>query len=270
MSINIHTVILDIEGTTTPISFVHTVLFPYIRGNLEKFLNEKWGSEELNGDLQALYQLYLDDKNSVTSQGNTQQFDTPEVLNPIGSDFSKEQILESVIRNVIYQMDKDRKSTALKQLQGHMWKEGYEKELIKGIVYNEIPKCFETWKLNNCNIYIYSSGSIAAQKLLFGYSNFGSLLPYIKGHFDTTIGGKLESSSYEKIVQSINAGDKSGYLFVTDAIAEAKAAREASINTCLSMREENPEIADKQLLSTFDQVSSFDKLFNNKYNFKNN
>ncbi|KAN0034685.1 hypothetical protein ACTFIV_001217 [Dictyostelium citrinum] len=267
MASNIHTVILDIEGTTTPISFVHDVLFPYIRDNLVKHMNQKWGSEELKQDIKELYKLYLEDKKASELVVNN-QFNTPEILNPDDESTDKEKLIESVIRNVIYQMDNDRKSTPLKQLQGHMWLEGYEKELVKGVVFPEVPKAFENWKLNHIDVYIYSSGSIAAQKLLFNYSNYGSLLPYIKGHFDTTIGGKLHSSSYEKILSTINNGSPNNYLFVTDSILEAKAAREAGLNVCLSIRDGNPPIVDRQLLSTFDQVSSFDQLFN-KFNFKN-
>ncbi|EAL73471.1 2,3-diketo-5-methylthio-1-phosphopentane enolase [Dictyostelium discoideum AX4] len=267
MTPNIHTVILDIEGTTTPISFVHDVLFPYIRDNLVRHINQKWGSEELKQDIKELYKLYLED-NKASELVVNNQFNTPEILNPDDESTDKEKLIESVIRNVIYQMDNDRKSTPLKQLQGHMWLEGYENELVKGVVFPEVPKAFENWNLNHIDIYIYSSGSIAAQKLLFNYSNFGSLLPYIKGHFDTTIGGKLHPSSYEKILSTINNGSPNSYLFVTDSILEAKAARESGLNVCLSIRDGNPPIVDRELLNTFDQVSSFDQLFN-KFNFKN-
>ncbi|KAF2073260.1 hypothetical protein CYY_005422 [Polysphondylium violaceum] len=258
----IDTVILDIEGTTTPLTFVHDVLFPFIRKDLNNYLNSYYETYELQNDIKTLYNLYLED---IRDAAGETVIDIPKVLNPEDSSNTKQDVIKSVAANILYQMDRDRKSTALKQFQGHMWKVGYDSTILKGVVYDDVPKSFARWRDANVKMYIYSSGSIAAQKLLFNFSTHGSLIPFLSGHFDTTIGSKLESSSYTSILNAINKSPDS-CLFVTDSIFEAKAAYKAGLHVCLSLRPGNNPINDPDF-SLFKNVSSFEQLFD-KFEFK--
>ncbi|GAM26774.1 hypothetical protein SAMD00019534_099490, partial [Acytostelium subglobosum LB1] len=250
----IKNVILDIEGTTTPISFVHDVLFPYIRSHLRQHLEQHWSDAQLQDDIATL----RCDVDNVPSS-------IPPVAQ-VGS--SDEQIIDSVVRNVTAQMDIDRKSTALKQLQGHMWSTAYESGQIKGVVFEDVPLAFARWQKTSTNVYIYSSGSVAAQKLLFGYSVAGNLLTMLHGHYDTNIGSKLESESYRKILQSINSGNAADNLFITDSQREALAATDAGLYVLLSVRPGNPSLDPQYKTENIPQITSFDQAFD-KYTFIN-
>jgi len=246
-------VLLDIEGTTTPISFVHDVLFPFVRQNLKKHLDQNWGTSELDDDIDCLRNFGKESKDESDS------FIIPEK--------DKDEIISSVCSSVNALMDKDRKVTPLKQLQGHIWNGGYKSGDLKGIVYEDVLEALNKWKTSKVKIYIYSSGSIAAQKLLFGYSDQGDLLSYFSGHFDTTIGSKLESPSYLKIRDQIlgEKGDIKKILFVTDNIEEANAATNVEMNCALSVRPGTKELpAD----CPFSQITSFLQLFNDNYSFE--
>ena len=147
--------------------------------------------------------------------------------------------------------------TALKQLQGHMWRSGYESGKILGEVYDDAFDFFERIKTQGKNIYIYSSGSVQAQKLLFQYSTHGNLLPHFVDHFDTSnIGNKLEKSSYVKILEKTGIPHDS-ILFLTDNIGEAQAAREAGIDSILSVRPGTMKLPEEH---PFDAVTSFEYL----------
>lgn len=123
----IKAVILDIEGTTTPISFVADVMFPFVRKNLESYLNEHWGDEELNNDIDALRSLAESDVNEGMDVS---------LIPPL--DEGKETVIDAIMKNVFQQMDSDRKTTALKQLQGHIWKNGFESGSLVGMyVYSD-------------------------------------------------------------------------------------------------------------------------------------
>ncbi|KAG2392734.1 hypothetical protein C9374_011459 [Naegleria lovaniensis] len=214
--------LFDIEGTTTPIVFVANTLFPFIRNTLSNYLSQTWTEEQTRNDVRALREQAEKDIHDENFK------DAPQI---------DSESQPSVIANVFYNMDKDRKMTALKQLQGHMWKSGYENGELLGQVYDDAFNFFERIrKQNSCKIYIYSSGSVQAQKLLFQYSTHGNLLPFISDHFDTSnIGNKLEKESYEKIIEKIGV-NKSEILFLTDNIGEAEAAREAGVDAVLSVR----------------------------------
>jgi 2,3-diketo-5-methylthio-1-phosphopentane phosphatase len=156
-------------------------------------------------------------------------------------------------------MDKDRKMTALKELQGHIWDSAYKTGEIKGFVYDDVFLAFNEWKSNDIPVYIYSSGSVLAQKLLFGHSNQqpADLLPFLSGHYDTVFpGSKVEATSYEKIVQDINV-NSSDVLFATDNILEAEAAKQAGVQAVLAIRPRNKELPEKHVFAT---VTSFDQL----------
>jgi len=244
-------VVLDIEGTTTPIAFVTETLFPYVRKCLSDHLNKHWEAEELQQDIEELRKLAAEDKK------------TCEDIVLIPTKGSKKDIQDAIIKNVNAQMDKDRKTPALKQLQGHMWKSGYEGKELKGEVYDDVLDAFEEWKKLQVPVYIYSSGSVQAQKLLFGYSNKGDLLPYLKGHFDTKVGAKVESSSYTKIFEEVatelNLKEQitlQKILFVTDNIDEANAAAKAGMHVALAVRPGNKPLTKHE----FVEVKSFAEL----------
>lgn len=154
-------------------------------------------------------------------------------------------------------MSLNRKVGPLKELQGLLWKSGYESGMLKGIVYDDVVVALQSWKRLGIKVHVYSSGSIAAQKLLFGYSNQGSLLEYFEHHFDTNIGSKLESSSYTKISNEIKVSPADA-LFLSDNINECLRAREAGFQVVNVNRPGNAAIPD---LFGIKQIDSFAKLF---------
>ena len=189
-------VLLDIEGTTTPISFVHDCLFPYVKNNLISFLNENWDSPELQEQIQLL-------REQATKDVNNNLFDAVLIPEVQQGEKSSNEIKKAIIQNIQWQMKIDRKIGALKSFQGFMWKSGFESGELKGEIFDDVLDALKKWKEIGIKIYIYSSGSISAQKLIFKNSDKGDLLEYIDGHFDTSIGSKMEKSSYLSIAKEI-------------------------------------------------------------------
>jgi len=219
--------VLDIEGTTTSISFVYDVMFPYVRRELAAFLDTHL-PDGLREEVTLLREQSAQDK-AAGLEG------VPEISG------EGEALKASLLRNVLWQMDSDRKTTGLKALQGKIWKAGFASGELKGHVYDDVPEALKRFQAAGVPVMIYSSGSVSAQKLLFGHSVAGDLLPYLSGHFDTKIGSKKEASSYRLIADT--AGLKpASMLFVTDSLVEAVAAREAGVNAILSIRPGNPEL----------------------------
>jgi len=139
-------------------------------------------------------------------------------------------------------MDRDRKSTALKSLQGKIWKAGFESGELKGTVFPDVPLAFERWAAQ-AKIAIYSSGSVDAQKLFFRHSSHGDLTPLISGYFDTRTGPKLEPASYAAIAAEMGV-EPDEALFFSDVVGELDAAREAGLQTRLVIREGNAPVED--------------------------
>jgi enolase-phosphatase E1 len=163
---------------------------------------------------------------------------------------------ESVSNYLEFLIEVDRKSTPLKSLQGKIWQMGYETGELKGEVYPDVLPAFERWKSDGKTIAIFSSGSILAQKLIFGYSTAGNLNPYISAYFDTTTGPKREAVSYRKIAEALGFSPVE-ILFVSDIVEELDAAREAGMMTVLLIREENTLLRDKlshKPRTTFDSI----------------
>ncbi|KAK9938072.1 hypothetical protein M0R45_014831 [Rubus argutus] len=205
-------IVLDIEGTTTPISFVTDVLFPYARDNVGRHLSATYDIEETQDDIKLLR--------------------VPGIVGavPIPSDDAgKEAVIGALVANVESMIIADRKITALKQLQGHIWRTGFEKNELKGVVFDDVPEALMKWHDLGIKVYIYSSGSRLAQRLLFGYSNYGDLRKYLSGFFDTTVGNKRETRSYAEIAESVGVDRPSEVLFVTDVFQEAVAAKAAGL-----------------------------------------
>ncbi|ORX90841.1 2,3-diketo-5-methylthio-1-phosphopentane phosphatase [Basidiobolus meristosporus CBS 931.73] len=245
-----NTVILDIEGTTTPISFVHDVLFPYVRERAEEFLNQNWESEEL----QQYVELLREQAKQDVQEGNTLAVEIPE-----SKISNKAAVISAILANIQWQMDSDRKIGALKNFQGYMWRSGYHSGELKGVVYEDVVPALERWSQAGMDIYIYSSGSVPAQKLLFGYSDKGDLLHFFKGHFDTTIGLKVEAESYLRIAQEIGKSP-SEILFVSDNVKEIIAADHVGYATAIADRPGNAPLDDEsrsrfQVVRTFSELS---------------
>lgn len=242
-------VVLDIEGTTTPITFVHDVLFPYVTANAARFLRETWTTPTTQADVEALRAQHEQDVNAGANP-------EPATLPAISSECSEEAVaaLDEFIK---WNVAADRKVGALKQLQGHMWNQGYESGELKAQVYQDVPVFFQRMREQGVRVAIYSSGSRQAQKLLFQYSDKGDLREFLCVYFDTKVGHKREVGSYEQILQSIGVDSGSDVLFVTDVIEEAQAAAQAGVDAVLSVRPGNKPLPAAH---PFQTVTSFDQL----------
>ncbi|KAJ1974724.1 enolase-phosphatase E1, partial [Dimargaris xerosporica] len=167
----------------------------------------------------------------------------------------------SLLANIQWLMKHDRKVKALKDLQGFMWKDGFVSEELKSFVYDDVIQAFKVWHDQQIPIYIYSSGSVSAQKLLFGYSNHGDLTPYLSGYYDTNFGPKLEASSYTRIVGDIGLPPNQ-VIFVSDNFKEIEAATSAGLLTAISVRLGNAPLPAKATDGTFRVVTEFTSLLN--------
>jgi enolase-phosphatase E1 len=218
-------ILLDIEGTTTPISFVYDVLFPFARRRLGAYLP--------NADLSGLQQEHADD----VRRG----------LNPPAW-------FEPPVKYVEWLMDQDRKSTSLKKIQGEIWLKGYDQGELHGEVFPDVPPALERW-CSSVDVRIFSSGSILAQKLLFSTTHAGDLTRFLNGYFDTTTGPKNEPSSYSTIAKAFGI-PASEILFISDVTRELDAARAAGMKTLLCVRPgDHPQPAhDHEVITTFDNV----------------
>jgi enolase-phosphatase E1 len=215
-------VLLDIEGSTTPISFVHEVLFPFAGAHVKGFFDAHGGSSEVAEIADALYEEYRTDLNQK--------------LNPPRWDSIDD--LDAAAAYVRWLIGRDRKSTPLKMLQGQIWQLGYQSGELKGEVFNDVPEALERWHRRGHRVAIFSSGSALAQKLLFANSTAGDLTPFIGAYFDTTLGPKMETDSYRRIAAAIGIAAPS-IVFVSDVTKELAAARAAGLEALLSMRPGN-------------------------------
>ncbi|PYP59797.1 MAG: acireductone synthase [Gemmatimonadetes bacterium] len=208
---DIRAILLDIEGTTTPIAFVHQVLFPYARARVHDYLEQR--------DIALLRAEYAAEPRSP---------DLP-AWNPEAY--------------VYWLMDRDRKSTALKALQGRIWEAGYRAGELKGKgeVYPDVRPALERWHAAGKTIAIFSSGSVQAQRDLFANTTAGDLSAFLSAYFDTTTGPKREAISYRKIATALGRSPRD-ILFVSDVVAELDAARAAEMRTALCLRERESPI----------------------------
>ncbi|GAA5804617.1 2,3-diketo-5-methylthio-1-phosphopentane phosphatase [Helicostylum pulchrum] len=247
---NYDTVILDIEGTITPITFVKETLFPYVTSGLSAFLDRTWDTPELKSQVELL---------RAQAKKDVQDNVEHALLIPSETEASTEEVKDAVIKTINWQMKADRKIGALKSFQGFMWKEGYESGELRGVVYDDVIPALEKWKSAGKTVYIYSSGSVPAQKLLVGYSTKGDLMHFFSGYFDTSVGLKTESQSYKNIAKLINKeNDTNSILFVTDNINEIFPSSEAGYQVVISSRPGNaplgPESEQFKIVTSFDQI----------------
>jgi enolase-phosphatase E1 len=221
----IGTILLDIEGTTTPVDFVHRVLFPYARSRLRQFLEQQLSSQGVRSDLSALRQ-----EHGVDAREGLR----PPALGPEGEPGG----LESMVAYIAWLMARDRKSTPLKSLQGKIWEQGYRSGQLSSPVFTDVPPAFERWHKQQRRITIFSSGSVQAQRLLFAHTVVGDLTPYLSRYFDTTTGPKSDPRSYQAIAGALGE-PPSEILFISDVTAELDAATAAGCQALLCERAGN-------------------------------
>jgi enolase-phosphatase E1 len=203
----IKAIVTDIEGTTSSIDFVHQTLFPYAKARLREFLRARENDPAVAAELQAVSSL---EKRALTPD-------------------EAADVLERWIAE-------DRKATPLKALQGMIWRAGYESGELTGHVYEDAEEFLERWHAAGMKLYVYSSGSEEAQKLIFGNTEYGDLTPLFSGYFDTRIGGKREAESYRAILRAIGC-EGSQVLFLSDIGEELDAARAAGMRTTQLLRD---------------------------------
>jgi enolase-phosphatase E1 len=220
----VEAVLLDIEGTTTPIAFVHDVLFPYARARLNAYLRAHAGEDELRGVLATLRVEWLEDAKAKLEPPPWALADLP-----------------AAARYLEWLMDRDRKSPGLKRLQGDIWRAGYRDGTLKGEVFADVPQALKRWRAAGLDVAIYSSGSVAAQKMLFGTTAYGDLTSLLTAFFDTTVGPKIASDSYCRIA-SATGRVPVRILFLSDAPAELDAARAAGCRALLTVRPGNAPV----------------------------
>lgn len=240
-------IVLDIEGTTTPVTFVTEVLFSYVRDNVRKHLMSTYDSEETQDDINLLRAEILDYLEKEVSG----------CVPILPDEAGKEQVIDCLVTNIEEMMKADRKLTALKQLQGHIWRTGFENKQLQGVVFDDVPEALKRWHANGIKVYIYSSGSREAQRLVFGHSEHGDLRKYLCGFFDTTIGNKRETRSYFEISQSVGIDTPSQILFITDVYQEAIAAKAAGLDVIISIRPGNAPLPNNH---GFETVASFTEI----------
>lgn len=223
-------ILTDIEGTTTSVSFVYEILFPYFRNNIQQLK-----------DLQHLPEVHEAFEQTIElakELDGVQLIETNEIIN---------KLLDWSLA--------DKKITPLKTLQGILWENGYKSGEIKGHVYSEVKENLENWKSNGIQLGVFSSGSVAAQKLIFGYSEIGDLTPNFSYYFDTKTGGKREVDTYNKISEEINI-PPSEILFLSDITEELEAAKECGYQTVQLVREGTVENWDKTA-KNFDELAKY-------------
>jgi enolase-phosphatase E1 len=230
-------VLLDVEGTTTPVDFVFKTLFPFARERVLAFLAAHGDEAEVRGDVRGLQEEHAGDA-AAGNRPPPWRDDPP-----------------AIAAYARWLMDQDRKATALKSLQGRIWEDGFRSGALLGAVYPDVPAAFARWTKARRALAIFSSGSVLAQRLLFGHSAEGDLTPYLSGYFDTTTGPKREASSYAAIAAALGRRARD-VLFLSDVTAELDAARSAGMDTCLCIREGGPDVAsgDHAVIRSFDEL----------------
>jgi enolase-phosphatase E1 len=218
----VRAVLTDIEGTTTSLAFVKDVLFPYARKALPQFVRDHEAQlGDITGEIRAI-------------EGNS----------TLG--------LQEMTQILLRWMDEDRKITPLKTLQGMIWRTGYESGELRSHLYEDAVRGLRKWHAGGLRLYVYSSGSVPAQKLLFAHTAYGDLLPLFSGYFDTTTGPKVESRSYGKIADSLALPARS-IVFLSDHEGETRAAAAAGMQTVLLARER--AAAGAGFARSFDEIA---------------
>ena len=231
--------LLDIEGTTSSVSYVFEVLFPYVRERLKNFLEIQWEQKDV---VRVCEQIAKD-----AGARSFQEW--------CGSVSEKPARIQKVIGEINRLMDGDVKATGLKELQGLIWRDGFIGGELRAHVYPDVPLALKRWKDAGFDIRIYSSGSIEAQKLFFAHTEAGDLLKFFNGHYDTTSGSKKTAESYRTIAANIDAAPRD-ILFASDIVAELDAAEQAGVQTVLVVRSGTvpPAHGGHAVIKSFDEI----------------
>ena len=225
------TILTDIEGTTSSISFVKDVLFPYARRELPRFVRDRGHEPEVRQWLD----MVAAENGGLCQDG-------------------------MIVETLQGMIDQDRKHTALKALQGMIWEAGYRNGDYTAHLYPEVADVLRGWHTAGLPLYVYSSGSVAAQKLFFGFSDAGDLGALFAGYFDTEIGGKREADSYRRITAAIEA-QPADIMFLSDVVEELDAAREAGLQTVLlDRREDYPTPREGEAANGHARVTDFTQI----------
>jgi enolase-phosphatase E1 len=228
--------LLDVEGTTTPVSFVTAVLFPYASAHLGAFLEARWSDPEVRADAARL----ADERRAERDAG--------------APPWDEAEERASALAYALWLMGKDRKSTGLKALQGRVWRLGYDSGALVAPVYPDVPRAFARWTAGGSDVSIFSSGSVLAQKLLFARTGAGDLTPFLRAHFDTTTGPKNDPASYTRIASALSREPRD-VLFVSDVEAELDAARASGMQVALAVREGAPPPSGRhRAVRSFDEI----------------
>ncbi|MBV9388279.1 MAG: acireductone synthase [Chroococcidiopsidaceae cyanobacterium CP_BM_ER_R8_30] len=215
-------ILLDIEGTTTPVDYVLGILFPFARVHVESFLQAHAQDIPVQADLKRLWQEYEADI--------AQDLSVPE--------WKKDNQTSGAVPYIDYLISIDRKSTGLKSLQGKIWEQGYRDGTLRSQIFTDVKSAFERWTSALKKLFIFSSGSVQAQQLLFRYTEVGDLTGFLSGYFDTEMGPKKEADSYHKIAQTIKI-PPARILFISDVAAELRAAQSAGMRVLFCLRPGN-------------------------------
>jgi enolase-phosphatase E1 len=225
--ITIKTILVDIEGTTSSINFVHEVLFPYAKEKLKSFIIDNFDRSEVK-------ELMMD------------------VLETVGVEAKeKDQIIRQSCKYLSEWINEDKKIRVLKELQGLIWEDGYKDGAFHGHIYEDAYKNLSVWKEQGYELFVYSSGSVKAQKLLFGHTQYGDLNNLFSGNFDTTIGAKRDEQSYIRIAKTIKKPCQE-ILFLSDNNEELIAAQKAGMEVIKLARPEDKIPASDMFTSVQD------------------
>ena len=237
--------LLDIEGTTCPVTFVSEILFPFAERELSHYVTEHESDSNQNRSIQDARREWESDQ-SPESQHLKKQVSELQINE-----------VEGLIQYLKHLISIDRKSTALKDLQGQLWEHGYRKGELKSELFPETAECLRQWHQQKISLSVYSSGSIHAQKLLYRHSSSGNLEALFSHWFDTHTGPKKSSESYAIITKELNSSPKNIW-FVSDNREECNAALEAGMNTLFSLRASNPdrEPRDHRVIESLHEVSA--------------
>jgi enolase-phosphatase E1 len=223
-SLQVGGIVLDIEGTTSSVAFVFDVLFPYARTRLEAFLHERWDGAEV---VHARHQMARDA--GAASFTEWCAASTP----------SEQQRFVQV--EALRLMDRDAKTTGLKELQGLIWRDGYASGMLRSHVYDDVPPALARWQARGLDVRIYSSGSVTAQRQFFAHTIEGDLCGFLCGHYDTTTGPKRDAASYQRIAADMQQ-PAARLAFFSDVVEELDAARSAGWQTLLVVRPGNAAV----------------------------
>jgi enolase-phosphatase E1 len=238
--------LLDIEGTTCSVSFVSDVLFPFAKQELTHYIKQHWNKSTHNNPIQAAKKEWMDDQSPGSNQIKQQVMK------------GETEEIDGLIQYLIHLITIDKKSTALKDLQGKIWEHGYNNGELKSQLFPETAECLREWREQGLTLSVYSSGSIRAQKLLYRHSTAGDLEKFFSHWFDTHTGPKKSTESYTTIAEKLNSSPNKIW-FVSDNGVECDSARSAGMHTLFSLRDGNPDRdpRDHMVIQSLREVSAY-------------